>query len=75
VSKGLMKNRNPNTRISGTDLPDFSDDPLLARAVQERLSLMRTQYSKHLRSVLREARELRRQLVEEAAVSVRHRAN
>jgi hypothetical protein len=70
-----MKNGNPNTRISGTDLQDFSDDPSLARAVQERLSRMRTQHSKNLQSVLREARELRRRLVEEAAVSVRHQPN
>jgi hypothetical protein len=70
-----MKNRNPNNHLPGTGLQDFSDDPLLSRLVQERLSPMRTRHSKDLQSMLREAREFRRQLVEEAAVSLRHRPN
>jgi hypothetical protein len=53
------------------DVREYSNDRSLARATQERLSKIRARYTGDMQNVLRQAKRLRRQLMDEARTSQR----
>ena len=53
------------TRQPRVDLEEFSTDPSLARAVQERLAKLRARQARDGKYLIRQARQLRRKLMKE----------
>jgi hypothetical protein len=53
------------------DVREYSNDRPVARVARERLSKLRARYTGDMQNVLRQAKKLRQQLIEEARTSQR----